>query len=124
MPDGSLPPRAERGRGALSNPANRFEAASAEAFDDGWGVGAPEPDTPPSQGDDVAAAAPSADPPPRQIRTTVAIVIRLANATLLIDSGKYAARSKISAASIAARAGSPIRPAMRAMCGPSFMVRS
>ncbi|MFL1464194.1 PA0069 family radical SAM protein [Roseococcus sp. DSY-14] len=38
MPDGSLPPRAERGRGALSNPANRFEAASAEAFDDGWGT--------------------------------------------------------------------------------------
>ena len=38
MPDGSVPPREARGRGALSNPANRFEAAAGEAFDDGWGT--------------------------------------------------------------------------------------
>ena len=54
MPDGSLygaslanpPPR--KGRGALSNPANRFESQSAVAWDDGWGTldtafAAPEP---------------------------------------------------------------------------------
>ncbi len=29
-------PRAIRGRGALSNPDNRFEATAREAFDDGW----------------------------------------------------------------------------------------
>ncbi len=30
--------RLHRGRGALDNPANRFETASTEAFDDGWGL--------------------------------------------------------------------------------------
>ncbi|WP_338664827.1 PA0069 family radical SAM protein [Pararoseomonas sp. SCSIO 73927] len=48
MPDGSLGspllnrgstlPGLRRGRGALSNPANRFERTRADAFDDGWGT--------------------------------------------------------------------------------------
>ncbi len=32
----AMPPR--KGRGAVSNPANRFESTAAEAFDDGWGT--------------------------------------------------------------------------------------
>ncbi|WP_426959055.1 PA0069 family radical SAM protein [Muricoccus radiodurans] len=42
MPDGSLGigfstlPGARRGRGAVSNPPNRFERARSNAFDDGW----------------------------------------------------------------------------------------
>ncbi len=35
---GEEPTIARRGRGAVSNPPNRFEAASATAFDDGWGT--------------------------------------------------------------------------------------
>ena len=31
-------PEARRGRGAVSNPAGRFESQSAEAVDDGWGI--------------------------------------------------------------------------------------
>ncbi len=31
-------PRAHKGRGTPLNPANRFEATSREAFDDGWGT--------------------------------------------------------------------------------------
>ncbi len=44
MPDGGLhepilvPPGARKGRGALSNPANRYERQSAVAWDDGWGT--------------------------------------------------------------------------------------
>ena len=36
MPDGGGLLRPEKGRGALSNPDNRFEATSREVFDDGW----------------------------------------------------------------------------------------
>jgi DNA repair photolyase len=35
-PEPKRPPRVRRGRGAVSNPPNRFEAASANPFDDGW----------------------------------------------------------------------------------------
>jgi len=40
MPDGSLgsPLPLQRGRGAVSNPPNRFERARTDAFDDGWGT--------------------------------------------------------------------------------------
>jgi DNA repair photolyase len=38
MPCGAVPPLARRGRGAVTNPANRYERAAAEAFDDGWGT--------------------------------------------------------------------------------------
>ncbi|HEY4251369.1 MAG TPA: PA0069 family radical SAM protein [Roseomonas sp.] len=33
-----MPPAARRGRGAVVNPANRYERAATEAFDDGWGT--------------------------------------------------------------------------------------
>ncbi|MCC7281549.1 MAG: radical SAM protein, partial [Acetobacteraceae bacterium] len=39
MPDGlslPAPPTPRKGRGALSNPGGRFEAATRSAFDDGW----------------------------------------------------------------------------------------
>lgn len=45
MPDGGPPPRPAKGRGAASNPANRFEAESRDAFDDGWDL--PEDSAPP-----------------------------------------------------------------------------
>ncbi len=32
----SSQPRARRGRGAIDNPANRFESHILEPFDDGW----------------------------------------------------------------------------------------
>ena len=35
---GSVPSRRRTGRGATFNPDNRFDAQSAEAFDDGWGT--------------------------------------------------------------------------------------
>jgi DNA repair photolyase len=35
-PKRRLPPMARRGRGAVSNPAPRFDTQSAEPFDDGW----------------------------------------------------------------------------------------
>ncbi len=35
-PVARLPSLARRGRGAVSNPASRFDASTAEAFDDGW----------------------------------------------------------------------------------------
>ena len=41
MPDGTphrLPPLARKGRGAGLNPPIRFETASRDAFDDGWGT--------------------------------------------------------------------------------------
>ncbi len=59
------PGDAVRGRGATFNPGNRFRHDSREAFDDGWGV----PDMDVEEG----AGEPRAEPPPRQIRTTVAI---------------------------------------------------
>jgi DNA repair photolyase len=37
-PGFALPPTARHGRGAGFNPANRFETAAREAFDDGWGT--------------------------------------------------------------------------------------
>ncbi|MFZ4407051.1 MAG: radical SAM protein, partial [Paracraurococcus sp.] len=51
MPDGlnvsagMLAPR--KGRGAVSNPAVRFESTAREAFDDGWGSLADLADLPP-----------------------------------------------------------------------------
>ena len=53
MPDGLLHPAsailpgARKGRGAISNPANRFETSSREAFDDGWESLADLADLPP-----------------------------------------------------------------------------
>ena len=53
MPDGSvhpasaIPPGLRKGRGAVSNPANRFESQSREAFDDGWDSLADLADLPP-----------------------------------------------------------------------------
>jgi DNA repair photolyase len=38
MPDGGGFPVAPKGRGAGTNPGNRFEATTREAFDDGWGT--------------------------------------------------------------------------------------
>jgi DNA repair photolyase len=38
MPDGGGFPSAPKGRGARTNPDNRFEALAQEAFDDGWGT--------------------------------------------------------------------------------------
>ena len=37
-PGGAVLPGARRGRGAVSNPANRFERRRDDAFDDGWGT--------------------------------------------------------------------------------------
>jgi DNA repair photolyase len=49
LPDWDLPPeenlpkrRVHRGRGAVTNPANRYESQSGQAFDDGWGTLATE----------------------------------------------------------------------------------
>ena len=51
MPDGSsvsaLLPGARKGRGAVSNPAVRFESTAREAFDDGWDSLADLADLPP-----------------------------------------------------------------------------
>ena len=38
MPDGGGFSTFQKGRGAVSNPAVRFEAQAAQAFDDGWGT--------------------------------------------------------------------------------------
>jgi DNA repair photolyase len=38
MPDDPRFPMAQKGRGAASNPAVRFERTASEAFDDGWGT--------------------------------------------------------------------------------------
>lgn len=54
----SPPGDPKRGRGATFNPANRCHDASREAVDDGWAP--PPPDA-------------AEGPPPRQVRTTVAI---------------------------------------------------
>ncbi len=35
-PKPRMPPQARRGRGAVNNPAPRFDAAASEPFDDGW----------------------------------------------------------------------------------------
>ena len=35
-PDAAAPPRARRGRGAVSNPPSRFDSATTHTFDDGW----------------------------------------------------------------------------------------
>jgi len=61
------PGDAVRGRGATFNPGNRFRRDTREAYDDGW-------DTPPlPELEAPEADAAQAEPPPRQVRTTVAI---------------------------------------------------
>jgi DNA repair photolyase len=45
--DEKLPDRARKGRGAVGNPACRFDSAVTHAIDDGWSSAEPDPDLPP-----------------------------------------------------------------------------
>jgi DNA repair photolyase len=47
QPDSAISPGPRKGRGAVSNPAVRFESTAREAFDDGWGSLADLADLPP-----------------------------------------------------------------------------
>jgi DNA repair photolyase len=47
IPNDELPERPRKGRGAIANPASRFDAESRVALDDGWPAGEPDPDLPP-----------------------------------------------------------------------------
>jgi DNA repair photolyase len=46
-PTDSLPDRARKGRGAISNRVGRYEPETREAVDDGWAVGGEDEDLPP-----------------------------------------------------------------------------